>query len=97
MMEFVFIAMLAVMAWVHARLTVVSVINRTQSPEQMLQRMQKDTWWSVVWVLMAYFMLGALSTWITMYALARSLFLLLTNWNAVCDNYAEIKRLLAGS
>ena len=96
MMEFVFIAMLAVIAWVHARLTVVAAIHQTASPDQMLRRMQKDTWWSVVVVLTGYFMLGALSTWVTLYALARGLFLLLTNWNAVCDNYAEIKRLLAG-
>lgn len=97
MMEFVFMAMIAVIAWVHARLTVVAAIHQTVSPDQMLRRMQKDTWWSMLVVLTGYFMLGALSTWLTMYALARGLFLLLTNWDTVCNNYYEIKRLLAGS
>ena len=97
MMEFVFMGMLVVIAWVHARLTVVAAIHQTASPEQMLRRMQKDTWWVIFAVFVCYYTLGALSTWITMYALARSLFLLLTNWNAVCNNYADIKRLLAGS
>lgn len=97
MMEFVLMGMLTAVAWVHARLTVVSVIHRTHTPDQMLHKMCVDTGWWVVVVIMSYYSLGLLGTWITLYALARGVFLLFTNWPAVCDNYAEIKRLLSGN
>lgn len=93
-MNILLVGMLVTIAWAHARLTVVAAIHQTQTPEQMLQHMQRDTWWSVVWVVLGYFTLGAFSMWITLYALARCLFLLLTNWHAVCNNFGEIKRLL---
>lgn len=95
MMEFVFIVMLAVIAWVHARLTVVSMIHRTQTPEHMLQRMCTHTVWILFWVIICYYALGDWGTWIVLYAMAKIMFLLFTNWSAVCDNHAHIKRLLA--
>jgi len=97
MMEFVIMALLTGTAWAHARLTVVGVIHVTESPTHMLRRMIQDTWWMVTVVCICYYTLGEMGQWITWYALARSMFLLLTNWEAVCANYDEIKRLLAGN
>ncbi len=97
MMELFLMVMLSGLAWVHARITVVGAIHQTKSPEQMLQYMLKDTWWTMAMVMLGAVLLGAFSSWVTLYALARSLFLLFTNWHAVCDNYYEIKRLLSGS
>ena len=95
MMEFVLMAMITAFAWVHARLTVVTAIYVTHSAEGMLRFMLRDTWCMVV--VICYYMLSVWGTWIMLYAIARSLFLLSTRWHAVCDNYKEIKRLLAGS
>jgi hypothetical protein len=97
MMNIMLILMLVALAWVHARLTVVAAIHQTESPEHMLQRMIRGTWWQMILVSLCYYTLGDLGAWILLYALARCLFLLTTNWPAVCKNYFEIKRLIAGS
>jgi hypothetical protein len=97
MMEFVLMGMLTAVAWAHARLTVVGAIHVTETPSHMLRRMIQDTWWMVIAVCICYYTLGELGKWILLYALARSMFLLLTNWEAVCANYDEIKRLLVGN
>lgn len=89
--------MLTASAWIHARLTVVGMIHVTDSPEQMLRRMLWDTVWVIVAVTICYHTLGPLGTWITLFAIARSMFLLFTNWEAVCYNFHEIKKLLSGS
>lgn len=97
MMEFFLICMLTATAWIHARLTVVSAINATSSPEHMLRRLERDTWFMLTVVCICGLTLGVLGMWIILYALARSLFLLFTNWQAACDNYYDIKRLLNGN
>ncbi len=89
--------MLTAIAWAHARLTVVAMIHQTTTPNAMLNRMCTNTVWLVIGVTVCYFLLGSWGSWIVMYAIARSMFLLLTNWTAVCDNYYDIKRLLAGN
>ena len=96
-MELLAMLLLTATAWIHARLTVVNVIHRTQTPEQMLRGMCTGTYLFVIAVTVCYFTMGAWGNWIVLFALARSLFLLGTNWSAVCDNYYEIKRLLAGN
>jgi hypothetical protein len=97
MMELLVMGMLTGVAWVHARLTVVRAINATSSPDHMLSRLERDTWWMLTAVCICTFTLGELGMWIFLFALARSLFLLLTDWDAVCNNYYEIKRLLSGN
>ncbi len=95
MMELFLMVMLSGLAWAHARLTVVAMIHQTQTPVEMLNRMCTNTIWFVIMVTACYFLLGEWGSWIALYALARSMFLLLTNWSAVFDNFYDIKRLLA--
>ena len=97
MISLLLMGMLTAMAWAHARLLVVTMIHQTTSPIHMLNRMCTNTIWWVITVNLCYFLLPEWSSWIVLYALARSMFLLLTNWSAVCNNYYDIKRLLAGN
>jgi hypothetical protein len=97
MMEFVLMGVLTGLAWVHARLTVISAIHKTTTPDQMLRRICVNTYWMVLVVVLCYYALGEWGSWIVLFALARSMFLLFTSWHVVCDNYQDIKRLLLES
>lgn len=89
--------MLTAVAWAHARLLIVALINQTQTADEMLNRMCTNTIWFVIMVSVCYYTLGTWGHWVVLYGIARCMFLWLTNWTAVCDNYQDIKRLLAGN
>ena len=80
------------MAWISAKLSIVYAIYATHNAEQMLQRMIWETNASVI-VLILFWGLGWLTWLITLFFIARAMFLIIADWQGIADSYAEIKKM----
>lgn len=89
---FVFLLMLgvSVMAWLSAKLSIVYAIYATHSAEHMLRRMIWETNLSVA-VLFVFWGLGLITWVVTLFFIARAVFLIMADWQGIADSYVEIK------
>jgi hypothetical protein len=91
----IFIAsfLMAMVAWFHAKITVLRKIRMCDTPELMLQQMQTNTiMWSVI-ATSCYLIF----TWgwvVLLYITFRLITLALMDWERVCDQFTQIKALL---
>lgn len=90
---FLFSLILTGVAWLAAKLAVVSSIYFSTCAEEMLQRMISDTYLTLT-MLVILWMLDIVLWPVTMFFTARCVFLVLTDWEGVAHNYDQIKRLM---
>lgn len=92
-MTFILLAAAVLLAWMHARITVVSVILNTASPEHMLHLMNQEVYWVSVAVVLVNLLLPGVAPMINFFCTMRYVFLFNTRWQVICDHYYDLKKL----
>jgi hypothetical protein len=86
--------LMALTAWFHAKLTVLHKIRMCDSPEVMLREMLTNT---IMWSVIATFCY-LMFTWgwvVLLYITLRFITLALMDWDQMCDQFKQIKAILA--
>lgn len=94
MIDLVLAVVVAALAWLSARLTVVAAINASDDAEGMIRFMLRETYVGAVFVL-GMWLFTSWGTGVILFMVPRMLFLIFTNWHALYTHFDDLKKIVS--